>query len=291
MEDQLKRVVSEWKSKGFRPSDIPYGDAVYSLETDSPLVELSRTGHSEWTVCRVGSRTPAVLCYAGVFSDADDYLTGNLVIDNKKKKKTSEDESDNTLHYASYRCNYSYAFQTHSDSDFYDLQKLLEARLQMMTDFNPDNTVRRSWQSGDSEFTPSEFWMKTPMFIRHIPGERKPPFPEHLHRWVRQAEGRARKYRANPNRPAVRAVEGGRLMNIAQCTPNRLREGDAVAVSFTLKYIEGETDWYPQYLLIDIVRVMNGVPSKKSGAAYGAISGDLTRIALRDGEVVDGVLF
>ena len=131
------------------------------------------------------------------------------------------------------------------------------------------------------------------MFLRSPQGVRKPPFPEHLHDWVRHAEEGARKYRANPDRPVVRALQDGRLKPIGSCTPSELREGDGVAITFTLKYIIGEKDWYPQYLLIDVVRVAQGpgTSARLVGATYGAVTGGLTRHALEDDEVVDGMLF
>lgn len=132
--------------------------------------------------------------------------------------------------------------------------------------------------------------MKVPIFFRVVDGERKPPFPEHLHAWVREAVGQSRMYRANPQRPTVRAIEAGRLRNIAQCTPNRLRHGDGIAVTFTVQYVEGKSDWYPQYSLIDLVRVVCAPDAERASAAlYVAVTlGAVGRDALQDGEVVDG---
>ena len=46
----VRQTVADWKFRSFRADDIPYSSAVYSLTTDSPLVELKRTGGTEWTV-------------------------------------------------------------------------------------------------------------------------------------------------------------------------------------------------------------------------------------------------
>ena len=35
-------------------------------------------------LCKRGTDEPAVFCYAGIFADADDYETGNLVMGNAK---------------------------------------------------------------------------------------------------------------------------------------------------------------------------------------------------------------
>ena len=48
--------------------------------------------------------------------------------------------------------------------------------MQNVPGFNPEDLVRRSWQSGVSSFANSVFWMKSPMFLRHSSGERKPLF-------------------------------------------------------------------------------------------------------------------
>ena len=50
----VRSAVADWKFRPFRTDDIPYSSAVYSLNTDSPLVELRRTGGNEWTVGVIG---------------------------------------------------------------------------------------------------------------------------------------------------------------------------------------------------------------------------------------------
>ncbi|KAI0722562.1 hypothetical protein C8Q76DRAFT_615308 [Earliella scabrosa] len=285
----VRKAVADWKFRSFRADDIPYSSAVYSLTSTSPLVELKRTGRTEWTVCRAGTTIPAVLSHATVFADADDYFTGNLVVG--KEIPPPNLETSNIMRVASYRCSYSYAFDTQADGDLYTLQTEMERIVEQVPGFKPkERFPRRAWQSGGSGFANTIFWMKTPMFLRNPQGVRKPPFPDHLHEWVRRAEDDSRKFRANPDRPQVRAVEDGRLKAISSCTPNQLREGDGVAITFTLKYIIGATDWYPQYLLIDVVRVAVGAGTSPSlmGATYGAVTGGLSRSALQDGEVVDG---
>ncbi|KAI0698730.1 hypothetical protein C8Q76DRAFT_633831 [Earliella scabrosa] len=192
--------MTRWKMQGFRTADIPYTSAVYSHQTNAPLVELKRTGPAEWTVsrasvretresvltlwlCCAGTVTPAVLCHAGLFADADDYFTETLSgTRNRLCRRNSRPFPGRgagiftRLSYASYRCNYSYALDTQNDSDLYDLQKELKTYVQNVPGFNPEDLVRRSWQSGDSSFANFVFWMKSPMFLRHSSGERKPWF-------------------------------------------------------------------------------------------------------------------
>ena len=157
----------------------------------------------------------------------------------------------------------------------------LDRYVQGVSGFNLINLPRRSWQSGDPNFPSVVFWMKSPMFLRLQPGERKPACPSHLHPWIAQAERKSRRYRANPIRPEVRGIEDGRLKNISQCTPPRLYDGDAVAMTFTVKYVEGENDFFPQYQLFDIVRLVSTPPPEIPALLW-------TRTALEDGEIVDG---
>ena len=167
----------------------------------------------------------------------------------------------------------------------------MEKFIEVIPGFKPRKQFpRRGWQSGGSSYANTIFWMKTPMFLRNPVGAPKPDFPQHLHDWVRQAEDDSRKYRANPDRPTVRAIENGRLKPISSCTPQMLRQGDGVAITFTVKYIVGDVDWYPQYLLIDLVRVAVGTGTSPNlvGATYGAVTGGLTRAALVDGELIEG---
>ena len=155
--------------------------------------------------------------------------------------------------------------------------------------FNPRDFPRRSWQSGDGLYGNSIFWMAVPMFVRRPDGKKKPASPDYLHKWVLQAEKKSRRYMANPLRPAVRALDQGRLRDIAMCEPNTLAPGDAVAVRFTVTYIEGDKDWYPQYLLSDVVRVCQGErPAPRDGGLYVEPAVLEPQNALEEGEIVDG---
>ena len=43
-------IVSKWKLQPLGNGDIPYGAAVYSLQTSNPDVELRRLSSAEWVV-------------------------------------------------------------------------------------------------------------------------------------------------------------------------------------------------------------------------------------------------
>ena len=130
--------------------------------------------------------------------------------------------------------------------------------------FNPNDVARREWQSGAGFGTTARYWMKVPMFIRIRPGEHKPQVPHHLHPWVAAADKRSRAYRANPARPEVYDLgEMGLPVDIKKSKSTRLQRGDALAFSFTVVYVVGGKDWYPQLLPVDLVRVLEREPEKR----------------------------
>ena len=43
-------AISKWKLQPLGDGDIPYGSAVYSLETPAPIVEFKKLSSSEWVV-------------------------------------------------------------------------------------------------------------------------------------------------------------------------------------------------------------------------------------------------
>ena len=108
MSSPVDEAVSRWKFQAFRHDDIPYSAAVSSLSTHEPLIEAKRTGPNEWVVsadsggcvcllklpsqlCRFGTNTPATFSYAGIFADADDYLSGNLVMGDNETPASLEE--------------------------------------------------------------------------------------------------------------------------------------------------------------------------------------------------------
>ncbi len=99
--------------------------------------------------------------------------------------------------------------------------------------------------------------MRVPMFLPYQARGDKPKAPAQLHAWVRIAHERTRAYRANPNRPQVRAIEDGEIRDIVHCTPPRLEYGDVVGLVFTVVYTETPANWSPVYMLTNIIRVMH----------------------------------
>ncbi|KAI0715442.1 hypothetical protein C8Q76DRAFT_597221, partial [Earliella scabrosa] len=243
--------VEYWKEQHFRVSDIPFSAAIDSLRSITPCVELRRASDYEWVFCHPGTTQPAVFSFAGIFSTADNYYSGNLVPQGAKTPAGVELERK----YASYRCNYTYCLETKDDSELYFLQGAMDEFMAEVPGFNVNGLPRREWQSGAGVGSTFRYWMKVPMFVRLKSGEPKPSPPSHLHRWVINADKRSRAYRANAARPEVYGLQGLHPIDIRKCDVPFLERGDAVAFSFTVAYVVGSKDWYPQLLPVDIVRV------------------------------------
>ena len=82
-----------------------------------------------------------------------------------------------------------------------------------------------------------------------------PDAPTGLHEWVVAAHKKSKNYRANPIRPAVCGIEGGRMQKIVDCKPNVLEYGDVISLVFTLVYVEDREDWGPVPFVSHVVRV------------------------------------
>lgn len=57
MDPETTDALEQWKKHRYRPHHIPFRDAVDSLLTDTPLIELQRssTRRSDWIVCLTSS--------------------------------------------------------------------------------------------------------------------------------------------------------------------------------------------------------------------------------------------
>ncbi|KAI0683479.1 hypothetical protein C8Q76DRAFT_570374, partial [Earliella scabrosa] len=283
MSSQITDTLNHWKTRRFRKSDIPLSRAITSLKHDPALIEVKRTGKSEWVFCAKGTDTPAVFSTSAVFASSDPYDTGNLVPPDPSRQ--SDSQQTRTLEYASHKCYYAYCFDTSIDNDLYTAQDIFEEHIIWKPDFNPRCVPRRGSQSGVST-QQNRFWMRTPMFVRRTRGEGDVPCPAHIHDWVRKAAETSTMYRPNPARPVIRAVENGRLKDIENAHPNYLQFGDAVALTFMVAYIEGRFDWYPQYHVVDIVRVEASDSDEFGRFAIPTIDTS-ARAALCEGELVD----
>ncbi|KAI0684414.1 hypothetical protein C8Q76DRAFT_636623, partial [Earliella scabrosa] len=260
-------AVSHWREHRFRVSDLPFEAAVRSLNSATPWVELRRASEYEWVFCMPGTNQPAIFSYAGLFATADDYYTGNLVPNGSQAPAGMEGDRK----YASFRCNYTYCLDTKDDPSIFILQGEMDNFVGEVPGFNPTGIMRREWQSGAGFGTTSRFWMKVPMFVRNREGERKLPAARHLHPWVVNADRKSRAYRANIARPEIYGVTTqGNPIDIRKCENSRLEKGDVVAFSFTVVYVVGGKDWYPQLLPVDLVRVKERTPS-----AGGALKTDV----------------
>ncbi len=176
--------------------------------------------------------------------------------------------------FAGFKAAYSYAIETYHDKEIWDLQRVwylcalcvdyaLTSCLQTLDEhvkndvpeFNHERRPRLEWQNGETQGW--QFYIRVPMFLPYQARGEKPKAPDRLHDWVKVAHARTRSYRANPNRPQVRAVEDGEIRDIARCAKPRLEYGDVVGLVFTVVYVETPANWSPVYMLTDIIRVMH----------------------------------
>ncbi|RDX53637.1 hypothetical protein OH76DRAFT_1342941 [Lentinus brumalis] len=255
MDQQTQEAVAKWKTHRYKPNHLPFTEAVNSLLTETPLITLTRSAirSNEWNVCHANTSTPAVMTFAGVFAEAEPYDSGNLVIgENEVPPGLNEVR---ITRFAGFKAAYSYAIETYHDKDIWDLQHTLDELAKETRGFNTAQQPRLEWQNGETQGW--RFYIRVPMFLPYQGRGEKPKAPRHLHTWVKQAHERTRAYRANPNRPQVRAIEDGELRDIAQCTPSRLEYGDVVGLIFTVVYTETPANWSPVYMLTNIIRVMH----------------------------------
>ncbi len=133
------------------------------------------------------------------------------------------------------------------------LGKALDAYIADVPGFNSRGVKRRDWQNG-SAWHP-RYWFRVPMFLTCETRGGRPDAPPGLHEWVVNAHKRTKNYRTNPVRPQVCGLEGGRLQNIGQCTPNILEYGDVVSLVFGLVYVEDREDWGPVPMVTHVIRV------------------------------------
>ncbi len=165
--------------------------------------------------------------------------------------------------------------------------QLLEAYMMNVPGFNSRGLKRREWQNG-STWHP-RYWFRVPMFLTCETRGGQPDPPTGLHEWVVAAHKRSTNYRANPVRPLICGLEGGRLQSIGKCTPQRLEYGDVVSVVFSLIYVEDREDWGPVPMVTHIIRVQHAnrdtYPLTATVIAPDVVVGNT---GLRIGFVVDG---
>ncbi|KAI0750150.1 hypothetical protein C8Q80DRAFT_1269904 [Daedaleopsis nitida] len=258
----IHRAVDEWKTQSLHAADLPFEIACDKIGTDEQLFEAKKVNAVEWAICRTGKNTPAIFSYAAIFGSCDPMETGNLV---PVGQTVPGVESERAESVASYRCSYSYSFDTSNDPGLYMAQSCLDKYMESIPGFNvPQPKPRRAWQSGYNAAGTHRFWM----------------------RWVKEADIGSRSYRANPCRPKAMALEGKRVRRIEDCQPDRLLRGDAVAFTFSVTYIEGKVDWYPVFTLVDIVRVTSVQHVRSINSGDEGIMLNSVRPALEDGELV-----
>nr|VWP01282.1 CAMK/CAMKL/KIN4 protein kinase [Ganoderma boninense] len=276
MDPDLEEELHQWRSKPLQEHDLPFEDAVDSLYTSEPVIELRQKTPSRWNVCRAGTDEPAVFSYAMLFAHSDDYFTGNLGEPLARGERASVDDSGGdrvfvfihcmladldtnhlplSEHYASFKCNYAYAFDTFHDKSIWSIMEKLEDYTTGLAGFNPADHPRRGYDAPTEAGLARRFWMRAPMFVRRNRGKCKPAPPSHIHPRVANADRRSSMYNASPARPVVYMYDEETAVFTEVTESDVLLAGDIVMVAFTLYFIIGKAQWFPVIIPGEIVRV------------------------------------
>ncbi|KAI0324875.1 hypothetical protein GY45DRAFT_1262015 [Cubamyces sp. BRFM 1775] len=201
-----------------------------------------------------GPLTSAVFYTALVYRWGLNGDTGNFV---PKGHVASSGVAENRM-YPSTLCQFSYAFDTHTDKTLWNAQRALEDYVQSIPGFNLGQKKRRTWQDGSTADKPnSSFVFSSQIFVRRNSAtkHREERISYDLHPWIAAATGPRSDYFANPDRPMLYEIHQGELRDIKECSPPYLKKGDLVWVSFTVEFIIGNDAWSMVFVPYEIVRV------------------------------------
>ncbi|KAJ3501880.1 hypothetical protein NLJ89_g9140 [Agrocybe chaxingu] len=123
IDNEIQIIVDAWKKKRFLEQQISLIEAVESLDTEQPAIEVCPLGQSNrWLVYNSDTKRPALFTHAGLWAWHSNLKTGNFVpIGKTAPPKTYETRIQNKM---SNRCEFSYAFDTQADSSFQDLMMI-----------------------------------------------------------------------------------------------------------------------------------------------------------------------
>lgn len=154
--------------------------------------------------------------------------------------------------------------------------------------FNNRDLKRREWQNGSTWHW--RYYFRVPIFLPCELRAARPDPPANLHEWVVAAHQKSRTYRANPVRPTICGLQGGRIQAIADCTPNKLEYGDVVSLVFTLHYVEDRDDWGPVTMLSHIVRVQHANKDIYRLSLPAPVPDiEVDDVGLQPGTIIDGL--
>ncbi|KAI0703152.1 hypothetical protein C8Q76DRAFT_570135, partial [Earliella scabrosa] len=281
-------ALDYWKERPVRPTDIPFKCAVETVGTADAWVEFRQQAPARWVLCVRGSDDVAVISHAGLFAGADHYLSGNFVPAGEAVPLGMRDTMVERT--PSFRCNYTYAFDTDHDDSLYRLQALLESHVEKIEGFNTSRVPRSDYQSGaDAKFT-HRFRMRAPIFVPRSRDGDLPFPPVDCHPWILEAASKSSFYAINPARPRLFGIEDGRILDLARCAPNRFVKGDIVLAVFTVTVVVSKKSWGTQLCPVELVRVANSDPTNWLNPADYAVPviDSSVRASLADGEELKG---
>ncbi|KII83469.1 hypothetical protein PLICRDRAFT_32909 [Plicaturopsis crispa FD-325 SS-3] len=251
MDADAPSALKRWKHERISGLEITLSKAARSVESERPLVTLQRVkGAERFTVNRINNKEPAVFKHAAVWLRGTPPETGNYV---PPRATASRSIPTATIQRApSWSCKVTYTFDTSKDKSLYE-----------------DILVTRSnWQCRVG----NQFQMACPLFSRKTKRNanlvEQNKFPYTPHPVIRQAVEGSSEYVPSFVPPArLMAVkwEGSTksLVLLKSTAQPELLEGDIVWISFTISYVIGQDEWFPEICPREITRVFSPPPDSE----------------------------
>uniref|UniRef100_A0A8H8CFA2 Uncharacterized protein n=1 Tax=Psilocybe cubensis TaxID=181762 RepID=A0A8H8CFA2_PSICU len=204
-------------------------------------------------------RKVAVLVHAGIWKWTTDLETGNFV---PYGEEAPEGVPDGQIQdEPSFKCKFSYAFDTSRDTSIWDNIKIFEDHVCRQPGFNKGNRPRRPWQNGRSSTNRDKYIINTRVFANRSAfntkegGEYKVPYE--VHPWLKEGITRFPEAHQipNPDRPKYFEFTENRISSLADSNEPTFKQGDIIWMTFKLGFVVTGGYWWPEIIPIEFVRV------------------------------------
>ncbi|KDR81283.1 hypothetical protein GALMADRAFT_60982 [Galerina marginata CBS 339.88] len=287
---EILDILATWQSKRFRESDITISDAAESLTTGYPLVEARPgTSSSRWIIMKKDTKKVAVLSFVGIWAWSSDLCTGNYVPSGCDAPDGLPESRIQDI--PSYRCEFTYAFDTTTDPSIWDHVKTLEAHVVSQNGFNKGNKSRRNWQNSNIIGSRQRYIVAAKVFTRRTPHNTKDcgkfTVPYKIHPWLSEAmENYPDTFQIpNPDRPRYYDYSGSDsiLRNLQDTNIPKFNCNDIVLMTFKMGFVIGNDNWYPEVVPIEFIQVgklPEHVVSYTDSAVYPALDPEYSPLEL-----------
>ncbi|PPQ71225.1 hypothetical protein CVT26_011003 [Gymnopilus dilepis] len=291
---QILEALSPWQSLRFRDSEIPLKDAASSLSSTENLVIAKPVGKTStrWMLYRANTEKVALFCHAGVWAWNSPLSTGNYVPEGQSAPEgLPEGRIQNQ---PNYKCELAYAFDTSVDDSLWKHFRIFEDHVKKQPNFNKGSRKRRSWQSGVDPSTRTKYVMGAKLFARRTPLNAKDAntadgqeylVPYEIHPWILEGLRNFPELHQvpNPHRPMYYDLSEGVLRKLKDTNEPVFQKNDIVRVVFSMAFIIGGINWYPEVIPIEFTRV-GKLPGYMTASAdlssFPSISADFTPLEI-----------